>query len=132
MAHARREVNGDDPVAVIAAFELAAEWRQVWATDVIVDVVCYRRFGHNETDAPERLDPFRGSATCNGGRYTQPVLYKQINKHPRTEAVCLGSSAIVAVKADEVLEVLGGPQCGHATGPEFTIFYGCSSRNARF
>lgn len=60
MGHALREVNGDDPVAVIAAFELAAEWRQVWATDVIVDVVCYRRFGHNETDAPERLDRFRG------------------------------------------------------------------------
>eukprot|EP00931_Biecheleriopsis_adriatica_P033817 TRINITY_DN1960_c0_g1_i2.p1 TRINITY_DN1960_c0_g1~~TRINITY_DN1960_c0_g1_i2.p1 ORF type:complete len:1021 (-),score=228.48 TRINITY_DN1960_c0_g1_i2:101-3163(-) len=65
-------VNGDDPVAVTSTFELAAEWRQVWQTDVIVDVVCYRRFGHNETDAPE---------------YTQPVLYKTINKHPRTEAV---------------------------------------------
>lgn len=65
-------VNGDDPVAVTSAFELAAEWRQTWQTDVIMDVICYRRFGHNETDAPE---------------YTQPVLYKQINKHPRTEAV---------------------------------------------
>lgn len=65
-------VNGDDPTAVIAAFELAAEWRQTWLTDVIVDVVCYRRFGHNETDAPE---------------YTQPMLYKSIKKHPRTEAV---------------------------------------------
>jgi len=65
-------VNGDDPVAVTAAFELAAEWRQTWQKDVIVDVICYRRFGHNETDAPE---------------YTQPVLYKQINKHPRSEAI---------------------------------------------
>eukprot|EP00933_Yihiella_yeosuensis_P034709 TRINITY_DN28184_c0_g1_i1.p1 TRINITY_DN28184_c0_g1~~TRINITY_DN28184_c0_g1_i1.p1 ORF type:complete len:1048 (+),score=248.64 TRINITY_DN28184_c0_g1_i1:100-3243(+) len=65
-------VNGDDPVAVCAAFELAAEWRQTWLTDVIVDVVCYRRFGHNETDAPE---------------YTQPMLYKTINKHPRTEKI---------------------------------------------
>ncbi|CAE7723436.1 kgd1, partial [Symbiodinium microadriaticum] len=59
-------------VAVTSAFQLAAEWRQTWGQDVIVDVICYRRFGHNETDAPE---------------YTQPVLYKQINKHPRTHAV---------------------------------------------
>lgn len=65
-------VNGDDPVAVTSAFQLAAEWRQTWATDVIVDVICYRRFGHNETDAPE---------------YTQPMLYKQIAKHPRTHTV---------------------------------------------
>ncbi|CAE8599192.1 unnamed protein product, partial [Polarella glacialis] len=65
-------VNGDDPVAVNSAFELAAEWRQQWQHDVIVEVVCYRRFGHNETDAPE---------------YTQPVLYKTINKHPRCEAI---------------------------------------------
>ena len=67
-------VNGDDPVAVTSAFQLAAEWRQTWATDassqvhhfvativmetffmpscfeVIVDVICYRRFGHNETE----------------------------------------------------------------------------------
>jgi len=65
-------VNGDDPVSVVAAFELAAEWRMTWYTDIILDVVCYRRYGHNETLNPD---------------YTQPVLYKQISKHPRTEAV---------------------------------------------
>eukprot|EP00931_Biecheleriopsis_adriatica_P036232 TRINITY_DN2087_c0_g1_i1.p1 TRINITY_DN2087_c0_g1~~TRINITY_DN2087_c0_g1_i1.p1 ORF type:complete len:1043 (-),score=295.32 TRINITY_DN2087_c0_g1_i1:39-3167(-) len=65
-------VNGDDPIAVCKAFELAAEWRMTWGKDIIVDVVCYRRFGHNETDAPE---------------YTQPMLYKKIKQHPRTEAV---------------------------------------------
>jgi len=64
--------NGDDPMAVTKAFELAAEWRQTFQTDVIVDVICFRRFGHNETDAPE---------------YTQPLLYKEIAKHPRTETV---------------------------------------------
>mmetsp|Transcript_60399 Transcript_60399/g.143977 ORF Transcript_60399/g.143977 Transcript_60399/m.143977 type:complete len:1041 (-) Transcript_60399:147-3269(-) len=65
-------VNGDDPISVVAAFELAAEFRMTWFTDVILDVVCYRRYGHNETLNPD---------------YTQPVLYKQIAKHPRTEAV---------------------------------------------
>jgi len=82
-------VNGDDPVAVTSAFELAAEWRQTWQTDVIVDVVCYRRFGHNETDAPE---------------YTQPVLYKQINKHPRTEAVYAKSLIDSGVATPQELE----------------------------
>mmetsp|Transcript_27829 Transcript_27829/g.69902 ORF Transcript_27829/g.69902 Transcript_27829/m.69902 type:complete len:1019 (+) Transcript_27829:71-3127(+) len=64
--------NGDDPAAVVAAFELAAEWRQAWGTDVIIDVVCYRRFGHNESLNPD---------------YTQPVLYKRIAHHPRAEQV---------------------------------------------
>eukprot|EP00434_Breviolum_minutum_P007417 symbB.v1.2.006546.t3/scaffold391.1/size216359/1 len=82
-------VNGDDPVAVISAFELAAEWRQTWQTDVILDVICYRRFGHNETDAPE---------------YTQPVLYKQINKHPRTEAVYAKSLIDNSVASQQELD----------------------------
>jgi len=64
--------NGDDPASVVACFELAAEWRQAWGTDVIIDLVCYRRFGHNESLNPD---------------YTQPVVYKQIAKHPRTEKV---------------------------------------------
>mmetsp|Transcript_152805 Transcript_152805/g.271075 ORF Transcript_152805/g.271075 Transcript_152805/m.271075 type:complete len:1029 (+) Transcript_152805:66-3152(+) len=65
-------VNADDTAAVAATFELAAEWRQTWQTDVIVDVIGYRRFGHNEMDAPE---------------YTQPMLYKKITPHPRSEEV---------------------------------------------
>lgn len=59
--------NGDDPVAVCAAFELAIEWRQQFGTDVILDVICYRRYGHNEVDQPV---------------YTQPVMYSKISKHP--------------------------------------------------
>lgn len=62
--------NADDPVGTAAAFELAAEWRQTWGMDVVIDVIGYRRYGHNETDAPE---------------YTQPMLYKTIAKHPRSE-----------------------------------------------
>ncbi|CAK0888618.1 unnamed protein product [Prorocentrum cordatum] len=65
-------VNGDDPMAVVRAFELAAEWRQDWGEDCIVDVVCYRRFGHNESDNPE---------------FTQPLLYREIKRHKRTEEI---------------------------------------------
>jgi len=75
--------NGDDPASITSAFELAADWRQEWGCDVIIDVICYRRYGHNETLNPD---------------YTQPLLYKKIAKHPRTEKVFadkLSSSGVV-------------------------------------
>ncbi|CAI9260816.1 unnamed protein product [Lactuca saligna] len=60
-------VNGDDVEAVVHACELAAEWRQTFHSDVVVDITCYRRFGHNEID-----EPF----------FTQPKMYKVIRSHP--------------------------------------------------
>jgi len=54
-------VNGDDVEAVVHVCELAAEWRQTFHSDVVVDLVCYRRFGHNEIDEPS---------------FTQPKMYK--------------------------------------------------------
>ncbi|KQJ82296.2 hypothetical protein BRADI_5g08235v3 [Brachypodium distachyon] len=54
-------VNGDDLEAVVHTCELAAEWRQTFHSDVVVDIVCYRRFGHNEIDEPS---------------FTQPKMYK--------------------------------------------------------
>lgn len=61
--------NGDDPLAVATALETAVEWRHEWGGDVIIDMICYRRNGHNELDQPS---------------FTQPKLYKKISKHPST------------------------------------------------
>ena len=48
-------VNGDDPEAVVRVMQMAMEYRQKYSMDVVVDLVCYRRWGHNESD--ERLHP---------------------------------------------------------------------------
>ncbi|MCC5917122.1 MAG: 2-oxoglutarate dehydrogenase E1 component [Cryomorphaceae bacterium] len=60
-------VNGDDPEAVVHAFKFAIKYRQKFHREVFVDLLCYRKYGHNEGDEP---------------RFTQPTLYKIISKHP--------------------------------------------------
>lgn len=65
-------VNGDDAEAVIYAVELAAEFRAKFKKDIFVDMVCYRKHGHNESDEP---------------RFTQPTFYKLISKHPNPREV---------------------------------------------
>eukprot|EP00462_Mataza_sp_D1_P021803 CAMPEP_0175137640 /NCGR_PEP_ID=MMETSP0087-20121206/9922_1 /TAXON_ID=136419 /ORGANISM="Unknown Unknown, Strain D1" /LENGTH=953 /DNA_ID=CAMNT_0016420487 /DNA_START=29 /DNA_END=2890 /DNA_ORIENTATION=- len=65
-------VNADDTEAVVRVFNLAAEWRQQFKTDVIIDVIGYRRHGHNELDQP---------------MFTQPMMYSVINTHPTPLAV---------------------------------------------
>jgi 2-oxoglutarate dehydrogenase E1 component len=62
-------VNGDDPEAVVHAARVATEFRQKFHKDVVLDIFCYRRFGHNEGDEP---------------MFTNPMMYKQIKKHPTT------------------------------------------------
>lgn len=65
-------INGDDPEAVIFAVELATEYRQKFNNDVFIDMVCYRKHGHNEGDDP---------------KFTQPLLYDDIKKHDDPRAL---------------------------------------------
>ena len=62
-------VNGDDPEAVVYAAKIATEFRQKFQMPVVIDMFCYRRFGHNEGDEPA---------------FTQPLMYKKIRSHPST------------------------------------------------
>src|SRR5881396_3625814 len=65
-------VNGDDPEACLLAVEIAMEYRQKFHKDVFIDLVCFRRQGHNEADEP---------------MITQPLMYKRIREHPGTRAL---------------------------------------------
>jgi 2-oxoglutarate dehydrogenase E1 component len=65
-------VNGDDPEAVCMVAQLCLQFREKFARDVVIDMYCYRKHGHNETDEPA---------------FTQPLLYKKIATHPQVSAV---------------------------------------------
>lgn len=65
-------VNGDDVEAMVHTIRIAMEYRQIFHTDVFIDILCYRKYGHNEGDEP---------------RFTQPLLYKAIAKHPNPRDV---------------------------------------------
>ena len=65
-------VNGDDVEAVVHTLEIAIDYRQKFHKDVFIDLLCYRKYGHNEGDEP---------------RFTQPLLYKIISKHPNPKEI---------------------------------------------
>lgn len=83
-------VNGDDPEAVVFATRLAVDFRMQFGRDVVVDIVCFRKLGHNEQDTPA---------------LTQPLMYKRIGVHPGTRKVYADK-----LEAQGVLPQGGGDQ----------------------
>jgi 2-oxoglutarate dehydrogenase E1 component len=84
-------VNGDDPEAVTFAAKVATEYRQKFQQPVVIDMFCYRRFGHNEGDEPA---------------FTQPLMYKKIRSHPTTLEIytkkLVGEGVITDSEIDEM------------------------------
>ncbi len=84
-------VNGDDVEALIHVINLAIEYRQSFYTDVFIDILSYRKYGHNEGDEP---------------RYTQPLLYKQIANHPNPRDIYTGQLIAENVYSREEIDKL--------------------------
>ncbi len=84
-------VNGDDPEAVVHAARIAIEFRQTFNKDIVLDMFCYRRFGHNEGDEP---------------LFTQPKMYKAIAKHPTTRSIYAEKLAGEGVMTKDEAEAL--------------------------
>jgi 2-oxoglutarate dehydrogenase E1 component len=86
-------VNGDDPEAVVFATQIALDFRQEFRRDVVVDIVCFRKLGHNEQDTPS---------------VTQPLMYKKIAQHPGTRKLyadkLVTQGLITADYADEMVK----------------------------
>ena len=84
-------VNGDDVEAVVTAIEIAMEYRQTFHRDIFIDLLCYRKYGHNEGDEP---------------KFTQPKLYSLISKHPNPKEIYFGelkkSGELSVEKAAEI------------------------------
>ena len=86
-------VNGDDPDAVVHVSRIATEFRQKFKKDVVIDMFCYRRFGHNEGDEPA---------------FTQPLMYKAIQAHKTTRTLyaeqLVGEGVVTAEEAQHVAD----------------------------
>ncbi len=85
-------VNGDDPEAVALATQLALDFRMTFSKDVVVDIICFRKLGHNEQDTPS---------------LTQPLMYKKISVHPGTRKLYadrLGSQGLGESLGDDMVK----------------------------
>ena len=105
-------VNGDDPEAVVMVTEIALDFRMKFRKDVVIDMVCFRRLGHNEQDEP---------------MVTQPLMYKIIDEHPGTRKLYadrLETEGIIAAsEADEMLANYRNDMDA-GSNPNKSIFHG--------
>ncbi len=108
-------VNGDDPEAVVLCTQLALDYRQQFRKDVVVDIVCFRKLGHNEQDTPS---------------LTQPLMYKTIAKHPGTRKLygdkLIAQGVLPADGADEMVKQFRAAMDAgrHTHDPVLTNFKG--------
>jgi 2-oxoglutarate dehydrogenase E1 component len=109
-------VNGDDPEAVVLCSQLAMDYRQQFKKDVVVDIICFRKLGHNEQDTPA---------------LTQPLMYKKIGQHPGTRKLygdkLVAQNVISADGADSPDERVKGYRAAmdagkHTVDPVLTNF----------
>ena len=86
-------VNGDDPEATVHVARIAVEYRQRFKKDVVVDMFCYRRHGHNEADEPA---------------FTQPAMYRNIASHPTTRQIyaskLINESVLTPAESDKIVD----------------------------
>jgi 2-oxoglutarate dehydrogenase E1 component len=105
-------VNGDDPEAVVMAMQWALEYRMEFRKDVVLDIICFRKLGHNEQDTPA---------------LTQPLMYKKIAQHPGTRklyAEKLAAQGLGATLGDDMFKAFRAAMDAgkHTTDPVLTNF----------
>ncbi|MFZ3083207.1 2-oxoglutarate dehydrogenase E1 component [Rhodoferax ferrireducens] len=105
-------VNGDDPEAVVLATQLALEFRLEFRKDVVVDIICFRKLGHNEQDTPA---------------LTQPLMYKKIAAHPGTRSLYadkLAAQGLGATLGDDMVKAFRAAMDAgkHTVDPVLTNF----------
>ncbi len=105
-------VNGDDPEAVVLATQLALEYRMTYSADVVVDITCFRKLGHNEQDTPS---------------LTQPLMYKKIAQHPGTRRLYadkLAAQGLGATLGDDMVKAYRAAMDAgrHTVDPVLTNF----------